>query len=170
MGQYPLLYFIVNSIDIPRLTHYIQTLLPEHIEERAAPCRGGIERTLNRNNVLRVVFLVVREDHQLRDIQERAKCLIPESRIDSFAFSEHTLVVVGLLDFYERQGQSVYEAGDVWSEIVVRLGILARELRGAMPKVVIGIVEVYESHSTIRGYFLIELTAEVVVFRRLDEP
>ena len=48
-------------------------LLAEDIEESVRLGVRSVERALNRNAAFVVVFLIVREDHQLRDVQERTK-------------------------------------------------------------------------------------------------
>ena len=138
---------ISDHVDIAGLAHDVGTLLAEYIEERPLLCGRGIECTLHRDHVLRVVFLVVREDHQLRDVQKRAKRLVAESRVDALTLSKHPLVIVGLLDFDKGEGKTIHKARNVRAKVVMRVRILARELGGAMPEVIVRIVEVYVSNA-----------------------
>ena len=147
MGQYPLLNLISDHVDIAGLAKNVWVLLPEHVEECPLLCVCRVERPLNGNNVLGIVFLIVGEYHQLRDVQERAKRLVAESRVDALAFGKHPLVVVGFLDFDKGKRKAIHKARNVRAKVVMRVRILARELGGAMPEVIVRIVEVYVSNA-----------------------
>ncbi len=51
-------------------------LFAENIEECLCLRSAAIKCTLNRHSIFVIVVLVIREYHQLRDIQEWAKCLV----------------------------------------------------------------------------------------------
>lgn len=135
----------------------------EHVEESPFLSSCRIECSLDRNNIFRVVGLVIGENHQLRNIQERAEGLVPEAGVDSFSFSEHPVTVVGFLDLDEGQGDAIHKAGDIGTETVVGLWILAGEFGCAMPMVSRWFVEVDEADTACGRQFMVECPSEVVV-------
>ena len=147
MLQNCLLHVIVDLVIVAGLAQDVRAFLPEDVEERPLPCGGCIKRTLNGNDILRIVLLIVREDHQLCDVQERPERLVAEARVDAFALCQHTVVIVRLLNLDECERQAVHKTSDVRSEIVVRVWVFTRELSGAMPEVVFGVVEIDESNA-----------------------
>ena len=42
---------------------YIEIFFPKHIEKGLILCYGGVERALHRNNVFRLILLIVGKDH-----------------------------------------------------------------------------------------------------------
>ena len=142
MLQYSLLNIIVDLVVVTRFAQNVRTLLAEYIEERLTLGNGGVERSLHRHDILRVVFLIVREDHQLRDIQERAKRLIAKTHVDALALRQHTVMIVRFFDLDKGKRKTIDEAGDIRAEIVLGVRVFAREFRRAVPEVVVGVVEV----------------------------
>ena len=59
---------------------------------------------------LGIVFHIIAEYHQLRNVDEAAKLFIWEAFfIHSCALCQHTTMIVGFLHFYKTKWQSVYE-------------------------------------------------------------
>ena len=79
-------------------SHKIFISLTEDIEESLIPRRAAIERTLNRNPVFIIIFLIVGKYHQLGDIQESSEFFVAHPHIDTLPFCQNAVMVIRLLD------------------------------------------------------------------------
>ena len=118
---------------------------------------------MQRHTILGVVLLVVGEHHQLGDIQETTKLLVGHALVHAVSFGQNAVLVVGYLHLDKSQWQTVHKASDVGTEIVAAVLILASEFGGAMPIIVVRIVEVDDSQSTGRIDDLVKLASQIVV-------
>ena len=156
--QYPIFifirYFLIGIIGNKRFV-----LLTEHIEESLALGRATIECTLNRYTALIVVFLIVGEYHQLRNVEEAAKTCFAHSCIDAFTLSQDTLVVIWFLYFNKSQWHSIDETGDIRTEIILRIFVFTCKLCCDVPIVVFRIVKVNKFYSAIGRKHLVKLAS-----------
>ena len=118
---------------------------------------------MQRHTILCVVLLIVGEHHQLGDIQETAKFLVGHALVHPVALGQNAVLVVGNLHLNKCQWQTVHKASDVGAEIVAAVLILASEFGGAMPIIVVRIVEVNNPQSTGRINDLVKLASQIVV-------
>ena len=118
---------------------------------------------MQRHTILGVVLLIVGEHHQLGDIQETAELLVSHALVHAVSFSQNAVLVVGNLHLDKSQWQAVHKASDIGTEIVAAVLVLASEFGGAMPIIVVRIVEVNNPQSTGRIDDLVELASQIVV-------
>ena len=146
--QYPIFvfirYFLIRIIGNKRFV-----LLTEHIEESLALGGATIECTLNRYTALIVVFLIIGEYHQLRNVEEAAKTCFAHSCIDAFTLSQYPLMIIWFLYLNESQWHSINETGDIRTEVVLCVFVFTCKLSGDVPIVVFRIVKVNKFYSAI---------------------
>ena len=83
-----------------------------------------------------VVLLIVREDHQLRDVDEATEPLVLHPGLNAVLFGKDTLGIVGLFDLNECERETVHKARNVGAEIVAAFLVLTGELCGNVSLVV----------------------------------
>ena len=120
----------------------------EYIEEYLIAGCGGIEGTLNRDYPFVVVLLIVRKDHQLRNVDEATEPLVLHPGLYAVLLSKDTLSIVGLLDLNESEREAVNKTRDVGAEIVAAFLILTGEFCGDVPLVVVRVGKINQLNAT----------------------
>ena len=143
-------------------------LFAKNIEECFCLRSAAIKCTLNRHSIFVIVVLIIREYHQLRDIQEWAKCLVAHPFIDAFTFCKDSLPIIGFLYLYKCEWQAIYKACNIRAEIISRLFIFASELCGDMPTILIRVFKINQLNATVRGKHLIKLSTKIVILGFTD--
>ena len=94
-----------------RLLFVVLIILAEAIEGNGSASAGTIESSLNRDNpAKRIIFHIVAENHQLRNIDETAEFLVREAlEIHSLAFCNDAAMIVRLLNLNENERKSIYK-------------------------------------------------------------
>ena len=107
-------------------------------------------------------MLVIAEDHQLCQVQETTELGIRETSIvHAVVFLEHAAMIIRHLHFNEHQWQTIDQQRDVRTETLA--AILAWHLSDTLPDILLGVVVIYHVIGLIGEYFLVELTAKIVV-------
>ncbi len=95
--------------------------LAEIIEDGIVVRRGSVECALKRLRGAIVVFHVVREHHELRDVDEAFELWVPKPGGDAMSLRENAVSVVRLFHLDEDKWKPVDEEGDVGPEQTVPL-------------------------------------------------
>ena len=109
-------------------------------------CCRTIECPLNRNNTTHsVIFHIIRENHQLCNIQKSPKFFIRKSLlVHSLAFCNHTAVIIRLLYFNKYKWKSIYKQCNIRSKFI--LVTLTGELGGKMICIILWILKIHQSN------------------------
>ena len=118
----------------------------ETVERCRLFCRRTIECPLNRNNTTHsVIFHIIRENHQLCNIQKSPKFFIRKSLlIHSLAFCNHTAVIIRLFYFNKYKWKSIYKQCNIRSKFI--LVTLTSELGGKMICIIFWIFKIHQSN------------------------
>ena len=87
-----------------------------------------------------IVFHVVREQHELGEIDEAAELGIAEAAVDAAPLGKDTVTIIRLFDLDEDEGHSVDEDRDVRSEFLV--AVSTGEFRDNVEGVPVEILEI----------------------------
>ena len=136
-------------------------LLAEVIEHRLAVGCGGIERAHERLGGAVVILHVVREHHELGDVDEAPELGVLEPLDDAVALIKDAVAVVGLFDLDEDERETIDGQGDVRAELLVVF--LAGELGDDVVGVPVQVLEVDDLQPGGGGDLLVELLAEVFI-------
>ena len=135
--DYSLIFFRHLIVTISNYAYMkLRVCFAENIEEYLIARSRSIEGTLNRDNPFVVVLLIVRENHQLRDVDEATESLVLHPGLNAILFCKNTLGIVGFLDLNKCERETVHKACDVGAEVVSALLVLTGELCGNVPLVV----------------------------------
>ena len=117
-------------------------LFSETIEGSKTSCSRAVERAFHRYHSSHgVIFHIVREDHQLRHVDEATKLRVGKSLfVHARTFCHHAPGVVGLFHFDEAQRQPIDEQGDVRAKL--GLSISTGEFCRTMEYVCFRVVEI----------------------------
>ena len=144
-----LIFFRYLIVAIPDYAYVkFRVCFTEYIEENLIAGCGGVEGTLYRNNPFVVVLLIVREDHQLRDVDEAAEPLVLHPGLNPVLFGKDTLSIIGLFYLNKCERETVYKARDVGAEIVAAFLVLTGELCGDVPLVVVRVGKINQLDAT----------------------
>jgi len=124
-----------------------QIFFTEAIEWCVWTCPSTIESPLyGYDTAQRIIFHIIAEYHQLRNVDEAAKLFIREAFfIHSCALRQHTTMIVGFLHFYKTKWQSVYEQSNVRTKFV--LSVLTGKFGCEMKR----IIPCYQSLSALQA-------------------
>ena len=99
-------FFILGSKERGEIAGF---LLAEVDENRLAMGGRGVEGTFERFGRVVVVFHVVREHHELGEINEAAEFRVVEPGVGAAPLGEHAVAVVGLFNFDKTEREAVDE-------------------------------------------------------------
>ena len=138
-------------------------LFSETIEGSKTSCSRAVERAFHRyHSSPGVVFHIVREDHQLRDVDEATKLRVGKSLfVHARTFSHHAAGIIGLFHLDEAQRQPIDEQSDVRTKL--SLSISTGEFCRTMEYVCFRVVKIDQFER--RGGFepLIKTTTQIVI-------
>ena len=123
---------------------------------------------MNRNTVVVIIFLIIGENHQLRDVDKAPECLVGHSLVDSVSFSENSIVIIRFLDFNEGKRKPIHKTSYVWTETVTCVRILTGKFSGNVPLVIVGILEIDKFKTTVGREYGIELFAQIIIPKHSD--
>ena len=123
---------------------------------------------MNRNTVVVIIFLIIGENHQLRDVDKAPECLVGHSLVDSVSFSENSIVIIRFLDFNEGKRKPIHKTSYVWTETVTGIRIFTGKFRGNVPLVIVSILEIDKLKTTVGREYGIELFAQIIIPKHSD--
>ena len=136
-------------------------LFAEIVEYRRIIGRAGVKRALYGLRRAILIFHVVGEDHQLRDVDKTPEFWIAAARDDAVALSQHAFAVIGLFDLDKRQRHAIDEQGDVWAELFI--AIFARQFGDHMEAVVLKIFKINQPNARALAQPVVKSLAKVFV-------
>ena len=156
-------FCIFRNFPIRILGTELFVFFAEHIEKRFLLANAGVERSLDRNTVRIVVFLIVAKNHQLGDVQKTPKTFVGQTLLVCAALlCNNAFRIIRLFHFDKSQWQTVHKARYIWAETITRLLILARKFRRHEPAIVLRIFEINQLDSRIRRKHLVKFTTKIV--------
>ena len=147
--DYSLIFFRYLIVAIPD-DAYVKfwVCFAKYIEEYLIVGCGSVEGTLYRDNPFVVVLLIVREDHQLSDVDKATEPLILHPGLNAILFCKNTLGIVGFLDLNKCEREAVHKACDIGAEVVAAFLVLTGELCCDMPLVVVRVGKINQLGAT----------------------
>ncbi len=123
---------------------------------------------MNRNTVVVIIFLIVGENHQLRDVDKASERLVGHPLVDSVSFCKNPVVIIRFLDFNEGKRKPIHKTGYVGTETVTSVRIFTGEFRGNVPLVIVRILEIDKFKTTVGREYGVELFAQIIIPKHSD--
>ena len=118
----------------------------ETVERCRLFCCRTIECPLNRNNTTHsVIFHIIRENHQLCNIQKSPKFFVRKSLlVHSLTFRNHSTMIIWFFYFNKYNRKSIYKQCNIRSKFI--LVTLTSELSGKMICIIFWIFKIHQSN------------------------